>query len=354
MRSNHTARLLLGIVFCAGALLFALPRTALGDDALSVVAGNPTPGVFDTLELIAAGAGFYREQHLIVTKNYSQGPAAAAQLVATGKADVVSISVEPVFVGYEKGLRLQFFLSRQARYSYVLGVLADSPIRSLADFKGAVLGESTAGSPAEVAADSMLAGAGVKPGAYSYIPIGIGAGALSAMTAHRVDGATFSYFEFANDEVAGQTSFRIFRHPILKDIGNVGYAATPATIQARGDVLARFSRAIVEAALFVRLNPAAAARLYLQGAGQRVTDDALRTTTRVLTALEDDFPAADPANKRIGLLSPRNMDLYGTYLLEYGLLHAAVPGAAIATTQFIGFANGFDHRALEKHILSMH
>jgi NitT/TauT family transport system substrate-binding protein len=352
--SGRTARLLLGIACCASALLFAAPQTALGDDALSVVAGNPTPGLFDTLELIADGAGFYRQQHLIVTKNYSQGPSAAAQLVATGKADVVSISVEPVLIGYEKGLRLQFFLSRQARYSYVLGVLAGSPIRSLADFKGTVLGESTAGSPAEVAADSMLAGAGLKPSDFSYIPVGIGAGALSAMTSHRVDGGAFSYFEFANDEAVGQTAFRIFRHPILKDIGNVGYAATPETIRTKADQLRRFSRAIVEAALFVRLNPAAAARLYLQGTGQRVTDDALRNTTRLLALLKDDFPAADPANKRIGLLPPRNLDLYGSYLAQYGMIHAPVPGDAITTTQFIGYANDFDHKALEKQIMSMH
>ena len=95
------------------------------------MAGNPTPGIFDTLELIADGAGFYKAEHLNVTKNYSANPATAAQLVATGKADVCSLSVEPVLAGYEKGLRLQFFLSRQARYSYVLGVLQDSPIRTL-------------------------------------------------------------------------------------------------------------------------------------------------------------------------------------------------------------------------------
>jgi hypothetical protein len=86
------------------------------------------------------------------------GGSTAAQLVASGKVDLCVISVEPALVGYEKGLRLQFFLSRQSQYSYVLGVLNDSPIRRLEDFKGKEIGEVTAGSLSEVAADSMLEG----------------------------------------------------------------------------------------------------------------------------------------------------------------------------------------------------
>jgi len=39
------------------------------------------------------------------------------------------------------------------------------------------------------------------------------------MVSKRVDGAAFSYLEFVNDEAVGHTNFRIFRHPILKDIG---------------------------------------------------------------------------------------------------------------------------------------
>jgi NitT/TauT family transport system substrate-binding protein len=326
--------------------MWALARPAFADDSLSIIAGNPTPGIFDTLELIAAGAGFYRAEHLNVTKDYAGGPAIAAQLVATGKADIASLSIEPLLAGYEKGLHLQLFLARQARYSYVLGVLADSPIRTLADFKGATLGEPNPGSSAEVAAQSMLAGAGLKRSDYSFLPIGIGAQALSAIVDKRVDGVAMPDLEIVNDTIAGHVTFRLFRHPILRDIPNVGYAATPATIQAKADALGRFSRAIVEAALFVRINPAAAARLYLQGSGQKVTADALRNTTRVLTLLQDDFPAANPANPRIGLMSSKNVQLYGTYMADYGMLHAPIP-ASIATDQFIAFANDFNHQALE-------
>jgi inhibitor of cysteine peptidase len=333
-------------------LLWA-PRPALADDALSVMSGGNTSGIFDVLEFVAGGAGFYKEQHLAVVKEYGGNPSAAAQLVASGKADVASIPVEPVMAGYDKGLRLQFFLSKQARYAYVLAVLADSPITSLAGFKGSLLAETTVGSPGELLAESMLAGAGLRKSDYSFQMTGFGAAGLAAITSKRVDGVAFPSLEIVNDTITAGVRFRVFRHPILNDISDVGFAAAPATIQTKADQLKRFARAIVEAAVFVRANPAAAARLYLQGGGQTVTDEALAKTTRVIALLEDDFPAADPANKRIGLFSPAKMELYATYLADYGFTRAPVPGAALVTDQFIAYANDFDHAAVVKLAQSM-
>lgn len=341
----RTVRPLLGFALVLG--LVVAGRPAVADDMLTIVAGAAAPGTFDTLDLVAAGAGFFKHEHIVITKEYVAGPGTAAQLVAGGKADIAAISVEPVLAGYEKGLRLQFFLARGARYSYVLAVPADGPIHALADFKGAALGE-TAPNTADVAAESMLAGVGLKRGDYSFVTIGVGAGALNAIVAKRVDGVAFPYLEVVNDEVAGNLKFRIFRHPILSGVVNTGYATTAATLAAKADALRRFSRAIVEAALYVRTNPAAAARLYLEGSGQNVTPDALARATRILTLFENDFPAADRANKRIGLLSPRGLQLYSTYMADYGIISAPVPGAAVATEAFVEYANDFDHRAVEK------
>jgi NitT/TauT family transport system substrate-binding protein len=344
----HPFRRLLGVTASTFILLIAaaVPHPAAADDALSIVAGNPAPGIFDTLELIAAGAGFYKQQHLDVTKNYGANPATAAQLVATGKADLAAIPVEPVIAGYDKGLRLQFIISRQVRYSYVLAVPANSPIKTLADFRGATLGETSAAGAAEIATESMLAGVGLKPSDYSFVAIGVGPQALTAILQNRVTGVAFPYLEVVNDSIAGNMQFRVFRHPLLKDVGNVGYCASPQTIATRPDVLKRFARAIVEAALFVRENPAAAALLYLQGEGQKVTPDALAKTTQILTALENDFPAADPSSKRIGYFPPLGVQLYSTILAQYGLVKTPVRGSEIVTNAFIAYANDFDHKAV--------
>jgi NitT/TauT family transport system substrate-binding protein len=324
-------------------------RPAPADEAsLSIVAGAVAPGVFDTLEIVAAAAGFYRDERLNVTKDYAGGSSNAVQLVAGGKADVASTAVEPVLIGYEKGIRLQFFLARQAQFSHALGVLAESPIATLADFKGKVLGETDVGSAGEVIARSMLSGAGLRSTDYSFVPIGIGAQGLSALLGKRVDGAVYPVLEFLNDELVAHASFRLFHHPILYNMGNVGYCATPVTIGAKGDALRRFSRAIVKAAVFVRTSPAATARLYLQSTGQPLSAEALASKTLLYTRLRDFFPAANPSNERIGELSPPEMSLYTKYLTDFGLMHSPLPGSAVATDQFIAFANDFNHRAVQK------
>ncbi len=331
---------------CAGLLAAGSAAAARAAETLTIIEGASAPGLQDALELVADGAGFYREQRLDVRKEYANNAGLAAQLVAAGKADVASLAVEPILTGWERGLRLQFFLARAARLSYVLAVPATSPIRTLAGFKGADIGETNTGSSGEVSAGSMLAGAGLRKGDYAYIPIGYGARALDAIATNRVAGVAFPHAELITMEAVENATFRYFRSPILKDVANVGYAALPATIAAKSDVLARFSRAIVEAAFFIRKNPAAAARLFLTGTGAKVTPEALRIKTLELTLLEDDLPAADAASPRIGYLSPLGLELYSRSIVDVGVAHQVVPGSAIVTDRFVRFANAFDHRAV--------
>jgi NitT/TauT family transport system substrate-binding protein len=332
---------------CALVALVWVPCAAVADDSISVITGAP-PGMVDALDLVAQGAGFFKDEHLDVVRDHAPNAATCAQLVATGKADVCSMSIEPVLTGYEKGLHLQAFLARTSSYSFMLAVLDDSPIKTLADFKGTVIGELSAGSAGEVAANSMLGGAGLKRSDYSFLPVGTGAQALDALRSRRIAGYINGYSDLVPFEVVGDVKIRLFRHPLLKDVPNVAYSAAPATIQTKADVLRRYARAIVKAALFIRENPSAAARLYLtyQIGGGKIDPGALQSTTRQFELLESYLPAADPSNKRIGYLPVLGLQVYSQMLADYGMTRQAVPVSAVTTDQFIAFANDFDHRAV--------
>jgi ABC-type nitrate/sulfonate/bicarbonate transport system substrate-binding protein len=145
---------------------------------------------------------------------------------------------------------------------------------------------------------------------------------------------------------------RVFRDPILTDIKNAGIAAAPATIQTKGDALRRYLRALVEAAIFVRYNPQVSALYFLQTEGTRITPQSLADKARELVLLRDDLPAADPSDKHIGYLSPRDLEVLSKVLTDYGLTSQTVPAPAIVTDQFIDYANDFDRApviALAKH-----
>jgi NitT/TauT family transport system substrate-binding protein len=345
---------LLSLAAVAVAATLGTPQTARADDALSLIGGANASAFFEVLNNVAQAAGFYAQEHLTVSTQYAGGPNVAAQLCATGKADICGQSIEPLFGGYSKGLRLQGFFVRDPENDYVVGVLDDSPIHTLADFKGATIGEFSVGSPAELSANAMFAGVGLKKSDVSYIIIGSGAQAIQALTTHKVAAAAFPYPELASYEVAAHIKFRYFFNPLIRDIGNTVYAATPATIATKADALKRFSRAQVKAAILIRENPQLAARYFLEGAQIKVTDETLANETKLLQLDQGQLPGYDPLSKRIGAMPLVGMQLYSRFLYDQGYTSQLVPASDIVTDTFIDAANDFDHKAFIAQVKRMH
>lgn len=329
---------------CVAAALLAVPRPAIADDTLTVVGIYPS-AFFEVLDDVAENAGLFKAEHLTVNVQYAGNPAVAVQAVAAGKGDIASINVDGIILGYEKGVRMTTFLTHGPRFQDVLGVLDASPIRTLADFKGKVIGETSIGQPGEVFTRALLAGAGLKPGDYTFAPIGIGAQAISAVTTGKVDGIVQPLPQQRIYEVTDHLKFRYFSEPLLGDVPNSAYVSSPAIIQAKADLLARYSRAIVKASIVARVNPHFAAECFLAHQGVRVTAEAIAEQTELFTVAADLLPAADPMSPTIGEMPLRGMKLYTNFMYENGLTSLLVPATSITTSQFIPYANNFDHRA---------
>jgi NitT/TauT family transport system substrate-binding protein len=345
-------------LLCVAALVVALfaawtATPAAADDDFTIVSGSFPTGFFVVIDDVALYGGFFKEQHLNVSINFTGNASTAVQLVASGKGDVTPASFEPVIIGYDKGIRLTSFLARDPQYQYALGVLADSPIRTLADFRGKQIGEYSAGSAAELSTNAMLLGAGLKRSDFSYIPIGNGAQAISALTSGRVAGAAFPGPELRIYEVAANLKFRYFREPIIADSSDVGYVASPATLAAKADVLRRFSRAIVKAAIVCRVNPQLAAKYFVESSGVKVTDDAIAKEAHLLEISTELLPGVNPMSSRIGEMPVRPMRVLAQFMYDNGLTSVVVPAASVVTDQFIGYANDFDHKAFIEQAKAM-
>jgi NitT/TauT family transport system substrate-binding protein len=333
--------------FAASLLLafLCLWRPAAADDKLTVV--SSFPGGIEVLEEVAQNAGLYKAEHLDVEKVYSGNASACAQMVATGKGDVCGMSIESIIFGYPKGMRLQTFFARTRSYDYVLAVPSDSPIRTLADFKGQPIGEPGVASPVEIAADDMLMGAGLKRSDIVYVPVGVEGQALAALASKKIVGLADSDVAVATKSAVAHITFRLFRDPILDSLPNVAFAARPDVIAAKADVLQRYTRAIVKAALLIRENPRVAARYALQseGGGSNVSPAAIETEVRELGGLRGELIGADPANPRIGYMPLAGVALYCKFFNDTGLTGTLVPAGAIVTNQFVAYANDFDKKA---------
>jgi NitT/TauT family transport system substrate-binding protein len=330
----------------AVALAGSLPRPARAADRLTIITGSLPTAFYEVTTYVADQGGFFKAQNLDVTVQYAGNPNIAAQLIASGKGDIGASAIEALIAGYEKGVRLQAFFMRSPKNSYTLGVLDDSPIKTLKDFKGALIGEYSLGSTAEDYVNPMLLGAGLHKSDFSYIPIGSGSQAIQALTSHRVAGAAFPYLELALYVVNAGQKYRYFFNPIEDSIPNTGYYASPQTLQAKADAIGRFSRALAQAAIFIRVNPQVAARYYLKGSQQTVTSDALAKEIQLLDIARDQLPGADPLSKRVGDVPLAGMAILARVMNESGRTIQLVPVSGFATDQFIAYANDFDHQAL--------
>ena len=335
---------------CAILLLACQP--ALADDALTVVKDGKTPPLMNALNLIAEGAGFYKDEHLKVTTIASDGPVDARRICSSGKGDICPVGIEPLLTPSADGVQLKMFLARMSKFGYVIGVPEDSPIRTPADLKGKKIGvHSATGTSAVFATQSTLSAAGLKPADYELVTIGLDDQALGALRSGKVAAAALPFYEMLPFIVAG-TKLRIFRHPTLGDVPNSGYAAAPSVIAAKADALRHFSRAIVKASLLVRYSPAVAARALLTAYGEPFGDADLRRKTAELSAWEDDLPAADPENRRIGEISMTRMQAYIQLLTDAGVTKTAIPASQVVTGEFIEFANNFDRKSVEQYARS--
>ena len=322
-------------------------------ESLSLVLGATTPPLMNTLNVIAEGAGFYKEEGLQVATRLVPEAVQALKICASGEADVCPTPVEPVVDHYDEGVRVTMFLSRASKYGNVIAVTADSPIKTWPDLKGKTIGVHTIkGSASVFTAQSALTAAGLRPGDYSMATIGMDKDAMAALTSGKVQAAGLPMYEFIPFKVKGM-KLRIFRHPILVNVPNGGYAAAPSVMAAKPDALGHFSRAIVKASLLVRYNPQAAARAMLTAQGKPFTDADLQQITAELTAWEDELPAADPDSRRIGLMPQDGIQRYIGLLVDAGATKAAMPASDIVTDRFIAFANDFDRKAFETRARSM-
>jgi NitT/TauT family transport system substrate-binding protein len=319
-----------------------------------LVNANFPPSVADLEDTLAQQAGFYKEEHLAVTEEYVANAAASFATCSSGKADVCSADFDPLVRGYAKGLRLKLFLAHHPIYDYTLAVLSNSPIRTLGDFKGANIGETTAGNGSETATNAELAGAGLHKSDYSHTPIGVGAGALAAIMSHRVDAVSFPMQELAMFHASTGVNFRTYTNPLLRDVQNSGAAANPAVVAAKPDLLRRYARAVVKAFILVRVNPRASARLYLEGTHQPVTPERLATITNEILSLEPMYPAYDLSDPRIGYMSVRGLKLYCAFVQDAGLTPALVPGGDLVTNEFVAYANDFDKKAFIAEVETWH
>jgi len=215
--------------------------------------------------MVAQELGYFRQAGLAMTIVPPSDPNDPPRLVAAGRGDVaVSYPHTQIFQAAQDIPTMRIGALVDTPLSTIT-VLADGPVRTLADFRGRKVGYSLSG--IEVAMlRVMLASAGVKPDAVELINVNF---ALSpSLLTKRVDGVigAFRNFELFQLEIEGSKGRAFF----LEDHGvpthdALTFAANRERARAGDPRLRRFLDAVERGVQFCTNQPEAAWGLFIKG-----------------------------------------------------------------------------------------
>ncbi len=176
----------------ASGLAMSLPSVGraqeLGKKDITIAVGGKALIYYLPLS-IAELKGFFKDEGLNVKVADFAGGSKALQAVVGGSADVVSGAFEHTINLQAKGQFYRAFVQQGRAPAIVLAVSRKTmpDYKSPADLKGKKIGVTAPGSSTNMMVNFFLEQNGLKPSDVSFIGVGAGAGAVTAMRTGQVD-----------------------------------------------------------------------------------------------------------------------------------------------------------------------
>jgi NitT/TauT family transport system substrate-binding protein len=299
------------LLLAAAALAAPVPARAAG--SLIVQGGSAVPSIIYLPMYVADQAGFFKREGVAVDLRYSSGGSLATQLVANGNADLAHIVWQPAIQAAARGAKGKFFYQTFTRSSFF-----------------------------------VAAPAGIDPKTLQFLPVGVGAQALAALSSGRVDALCLWDAEYANYEAIGQ-KLTYLPHPKLGQVGNGGFYASDKALADKAESIQAFARAVAEGTAYLLANPEDALEMYWKAVpAARPQGSDAQATAQGLVALKfvaHTFDVEHRPDKLFGAINPRNVQAFIDALHEEGEIPQAIPAAEIIDTRFVEAANRFDRAA---------
>lgn len=177
-----------GLAGMAGALPGLVRAQGLEKTSLTIAVGGQSLIYYLPLS-VAHLKGFFKDEGLDAQIVDFAGGSKALQAVVGGSADVVSGAFEHTINLQSKGQFYRTFVQQGRAPMIVLAVSSKTlgAYASPADLKGKKIGVTAPGSSTNMMASFFLAQHGVKPSEVSFVGVGAGAGAITAIRSGQID-----------------------------------------------------------------------------------------------------------------------------------------------------------------------
>ncbi len=231
---------------------------------IKVSFGNAAPLHLSAAQaIVAKQLGYFDQEGLDVDLKAFPGGANATAQTVNKQADVSYPGNEPVIIGKQKGrdpLPVRFFYNAVPSVIWELVVQDSSAIRSLKDLDGKRIGIFAPSASNVPQVKAILRREGIDPETkVTMRSIGLGAGALNALTSGQVDVVALYHTEHATFETRGVKLRRLPVSPVIDELFSNGLLTHEDNLKdpKRREMLVKVARAFAKATLFCETNPRA-------------------------------------------------------------------------------------------------
>jgi NitT/TauT family transport system substrate-binding protein len=289
-----------------------------------------------------------KEENLRLSVQPIAGSVPVTQAVISGSVDLGGPIPDPVLQSHDKGSTNVLFV-----YSYLrapsgsVAVLNDSPIRSIAELRGKKIGAQSLGSGDILTTNAMLSSVGVRKDEVQYIAVGMGAQALAALQAARVDALILFDSEYAAMENMG-VKLRYFITPEAARLFSTTVTTTTDVVKGKPDVIKAFGRGLAKATVFSLANPEAAVSIHWKRypASRPTGTDESKALADALNILKKrlqlvTFQPSD-STRKWGYFPEDSIEAWINFAAQYGITSKKIEKEALYTNQFVDSFNEFN------------
>lgn len=284
------------------------------------------------------------------------GALQAIQQMVAGNVDIVQLNSTNLVQGnVSNGLQMRALMLNTVN-DWSLGVPADSPIKTVRDFKGKTIGVPNLATGGMPLLRLYLQQNGLDPdNDVSIVPIGFGPQALQAVRSGRVQGAMFFQAAFASFENLG-VPFRYFHAADWRQQPDFAMATLQKTIDADPAMIKAIVKGAVEATVFAMANPDCVRKLQWANWPDTKPSGAPDEATQIKwdlnnlhaqeTSMQEAFELS--GGKNWGAYTVDEMDRLQSFMLQTKMIDKRLPNASyiVNIPGFFDAVNAFDHAAV--------
>ena len=235
----------------AGVALAAAFSAAQAQDAITVGLAIPLTVVDGGTFAVADELGIFKEEGIAVKTLVFQGAGVVIPQVASRQLTIGFPLPEPVLASHERGkspVPVRYFFNALPVNLIELAVLAESPIKTIADLKGGNIGVGALTWGTIPSTKALLRGAGLAPGKdVEIVAVGILGSGFHALKTGRVQALNYNHSWHDMLEMSGTKIRRLAYPGIFERMISNGLIASDEALKSNPGLYARFGRAFAKA-----------------------------------------------------------------------------------------------------------